>query len=110
MDRATYEAQTVGLILDALLAPRPKAKPALARNSSVQPYVTDDWSPPGCSLEFDYQFEFESPEDMPLVYVTACRFMAHDGTEYPVKLSSLDARWLSGIESLISDEILDSQP
>jgi hypothetical protein len=75
------------------------------KHRSHIPYVVEDCAPPGCTWEFDYEWEQESSEDAPLVYVTTCRLMAHDGTEYPVKVASLDGRWVWHIEALISDEV-----
>jgi hypothetical protein len=75
------------------------------QNSSTIPFVYEDCAPSGCTWEFDYQWEQESADDAPSVFVTAVRLTAHDGTEYPIKVGSLDGRWIAEIESLISDEI-----
>ena len=74
------------------------------QNRSFVPYVYEDL-PGGFCFEFDYEYEIESPEDSPLVLVTAIRMTSHDGTEYPIKVGSVCGRWLAEIESLISDEV-----
>ena len=109
MDRATYEAKVIGQVFDALMG-NPMQSPLMARkrtyqNRSTIPFVYEDAAPRGCVWEFDYEWEQESSEDAPMVLVTAVRLMAHDGTEYPIKLGSLDGRWLAEMEDLISDEI-----
>ena len=73
--------------------------------SSTVPYVYEDECPSGCHWEFDYEWEQESAEDAPMVLVTTARLVAHDGTEYPIKLASLDGRWLASMEAAISDEV-----
>ena len=75
-----------------------------AHRSSV-PFVLEDQAPDGCLWEFDYEYEYESPEDMPMVSVTAVRFVAHDGTEYPIRVGTLDGRWIASVESLIAEEL-----
>lgn len=76
--------------------------------TSERPYIHEDEAPAGCHWEFDYEWEQESAEDAPLVFVTHVRLMTHSGQEYPIKVADLDGRWIAEVEALISDELAAS--
>ena len=103
MSLSTHEA--FDIIAGCRVPKRDKPHRRTYQHASTVPFVDEDAGPRGCHVEFDYSYEIEDG-DMPMVNIEAARFVGNDGTEYPVKLASLDGRYLAEVESLIGDEIV----
>jgi hypothetical protein len=98
MDRATYEAQVFGQIINAVM--NPKRVGPLKR--STLPHVRECEDGTGCRWEADYTYRIE--EDDVEATITTLRFVT-DGPEFLIPLNAVAPRFIADMEWEIAETI-----